>query len=61
MAATKPRTSAEKLRNAADQLYMLAERYETPQRDLVALQRLHDDTETVAGDVRAIVRGLSFT
>jgi len=60
MAAPKPRTPGQRLRDAADQLLDLAERYDTPSSSLVALQRLHDDTETVAGDVRAVVRGRAF-
>lgn len=60
MAAPTPRTAGESLRNAADRLYALAERFDTPQRSLIDVQRLHDDTETVAGDVRAVVRGRGF-
>lgn len=57
MGAPKPRTAGERLRMAADQLYDLAERADTPQRSLTAVQMLHDAIETVAGDVRAVVRG----
>lgn len=60
MAAPQPRTAGERLRLAADRLYALAERAETPSRSLVAAQLLHDDIETVAGDVRAVVRGRGF-
>lgn len=56
-----PRPSAgERLRTAADRLYALAERWETQQRSLVAVELLHQETEQVAGDVRAVVRGRGF-
>jgi hypothetical protein len=58
--APKPLTAGERLRSAADQLYMLAERSDTPQGSLVAVQVLQDDIETVAGDIRAVVRGRGF-
>jgi hypothetical protein len=48
---------AERLRNAADQLYAIADRAETPAWGIAALQDLHDDIETVADYVRASVRG----
>lgn len=57
MGAPTPRTAGERLRAAADQLYALSERADTPQRSLTAVQMLHDEIETVAGDVRAVVRG----
>lgn len=57
MAAPQPRTVAEQLRDAGDQLYRLADLEETPQRGNTARERLRDEIETVAGDVRAIVRG----
>ena len=57
MPAPKPRTAGERLRDAAEQLLGLADRADTPQRSIVAVQRLHDEIETVAGDVRAVVRG----
>ncbi len=57
MAAPKPRTSGERLRHAADTLYHLAERADTPQRSLTAVQLLHDEIEEVAVEVRAVVRG----
>jgi len=59
MAAPKHRTPGERLRDAADRLYGVAERADTPQRSLVAVQMLHDEIETIAGDVRAVVRGPS--
>lgn len=59
MAAPMARTAGERLRLAADRLYALAERWETPQRSLTVVQQLHDETETVAGDIRAVVRGRS--
>ena len=60
MPAPQPCTSGERLRHAAEQLLDLADRFDTPQRSLTGLQRLHDETETVAGDVRAVVRGRAF-
>lgn len=60
MAAPKRQTTGARLRAAADELYLLAERAETPARDLVSVQRLHNDIETVAGEVRAVVRGRPF-
>lgn len=60
MPAPKPISAGETLRQAADRLYMLAERADTPTRTLDARQRLHNDIETVAGDVRAVVRGRGF-
>lgn len=57
MGAPTSRTAGARLRQAADQLYDLAERADTEQRSLTAVQRLHDDIETVAGNVRAVVRG----
>jgi hypothetical protein len=57
MPAPKSRTAGERLRHAAEQLYVLAERADTPQRGIAAVQQLHDEIETVAGDVRAVVRG----
>ena len=60
MAAPKPRTAGERLRRAAEQLHDLADRADTPQRTLTAVQLLHDEIETVAGEVRAVVRGRAF-
>ena len=60
MAAPTARTKGEQLRNAADRLYALSERWDTEQRSLSARQQLHHDTETVAGEVRAVVRGRGF-
>jgi len=57
MAAPKPRTAGQRLRQAAEQLLDLADRADTPQRIIAAVQQLHDEIETVAGDVRAVVRG----
>lgn len=57
MAAPQPRTAAEQLRDAGDQLYRLADLAETPQRAHTAAERIRDEIETVAGTVRAIVRG----
>lgn len=59
-AASKPLTAGNRLRIAAEQLLDLADRFDTPQASLLALQRLQDDTEAVAGDVRAVVRGRGF-
>ena len=60
MGVPKTRTAGEQLRHAADELYALAERADTPQRGISALQCLHHDIETVAGNVRAVVRGRGF-
>lgn len=60
MARTSPRSAGERLRTAADRLYALAERWDTQQRSLVALELLHQETEQLAGDVRAVVRGRGF-
>ena len=60
MAAPKPLTAGDRLRIAAEQLLDLADRFDTQQPSLLALQHLHDDTEAVAGDVRAVVRGRGF-
>ena len=57
MAAPKPLTPGDRLRLAAEQLLDLADRTDTPQRSINAVQQLHDDIETVAGNVRAVVRG----
>ncbi len=60
MAAPQPRTVAEQLRDAGDQLFRLADLAETPHRAHSVADRLRDEIETVAGDVRAIVRGRGF-
>jgi len=60
MAASQPRSVAEQLRDAGDQLYRLADLEETPQRNHSDRSFLRDEIETVAGDVRAIVRGRGF-
>ncbi len=60
MAAPKPLTPGDRLRIAAEQLLDIADRFDTPGHSLVQRQVLHDDTETVAGDVRAVVRGRGF-
>lgn len=60
MAARQPRSVAEELRDAGDQLYRLADLAETPQRAHSANDRLRDEIESVAGDVRSIVRGRGF-
>ncbi len=57
MAAPKPQSEGERLRHAGERLLDLADRWDTPTRSLAARQRLHDDVETVAGDVRSVVRG----
>jgi len=61
MAAAKQRSMGESLRHEADRLYVLAERADAGPRGLVAVRRLHDDVENVAGEVRATVRGRGFT
>lgn len=60
MARTTPPTAGQRLRRAAEQLLDLADRAETPQRSLTAVEMLHNEIETVAGDVRAVVRGRGF-
>lgn len=60
MAAPKTRTMGDSLRVAADQLYELAERADTPSPRTIDVQILHDAIETVAGNVRATVRGRPF-
>jgi hypothetical protein len=60
MPAPKPLSAGARLRQSADQLYELAERADTQSRSLVAVQLLHEEIETVAGDVRAVVRGRGF-
>lgn len=57
MAATQTRTGGDTLRLAADRLYALAERYDTPRGSLAAREQLHDEIEAAAADVRAVVRG----
>jgi hypothetical protein len=57
MPAPKPLTPGDRLRLAGEQLLDLADRADTPQRSIAAVQQLHDEIETVAGDVRAVVRG----
>ncbi len=60
MAAPQPPSVAEQLRDAGDRLYRLADLAETPQRAHSANDRLRDEIESVAGDVRSIVRGRGF-
>jgi hypothetical protein len=57
MAAPQVRTAGARLRASAEQLLDLADRADTPQRSIKAVQQLHDEIETVAGEVRAVVRG----
>jgi hypothetical protein len=57
MAAPKPMSAGDCLRRAGERLMDLADRWDTPTRSLSARQTLHDDVETVAADVRAVVRG----
>lgn len=60
MAAPKPLTQADRLRIAGERCFELADRYDSPPQSLVQRQVLHDETEAVAGDVRAVVRGRGF-
>ncbi len=60
MAAPQPRTLADQLRDHGDQLYRLADLAETPQSVHSSVDRLRDEIESVAGDVRSIVRGRGF-
>jgi len=57
MPAPKPLTMGQRLRHAAEQLIDLADLADLDHRSLPATQQLHDGIETVAGDVRAVVRG----
>ena len=57
MARTPERSLGERLREVASQLVDLAERADASECDLTRRRRLHDDIETIAGDVRATVRG----
>jgi hypothetical protein len=56
MPAPQP-TTGSRLRRAAEQLLDLADRADTPRRSIAMTEQLHDEIETVAGDVRASVRG----
>ncbi|WP_267388695.1 hypothetical protein [Sphingomonas sp. GC_Shp_3] len=57
MAAPTAPSQGARLRDLGDYLFVLAERYETSERDLTARRDVHDDIERTAGDLRAIVRG----
>jgi len=57
MAATKPRSEGERLRQAGERLLDAADRWDTETRSLAVRQRLHDDVETAVADARAVVRG----
>ena len=61
MAAPRTRTLGEQLRHEADVLYELAERADVDPRGIDHRSRLHHDIETVAGNVRATIRGRGFT
>ncbi len=58
--AAPTRSVAEQLRDAGDQLFRLADLAETPRSAHSATDSLRDEIETVAGDVRSIVRGRGF-
>lgn len=60
MAAPQFLTAGQRLRVAADLLYELAERADTRQASLAAVQVLQDEIEAVAGYVRAVVRGRGY-
>ncbi len=57
MAALKPRTESERLRDAGERLIDAGERWEIETRSTAVRQRLHDDVETAVADARAVVRG----
>lgn len=57
MAALKPRTEGQRLRDAGEQLVDAGERWDTETRSIAVRQRLHDDVETAVADARAVVRG----
>lgn len=57
MPAPKSLTEGELLRRLGEELIYYGEQWDTPTRSLVVRQRLHNDVETVASDVRAVVRG----
>ncbi len=57
MAATKPRSEGDRLRQAGERLLDAADRWDTETRSLAVRQRLHDDVETAVADARAVVRG----
>jgi hypothetical protein len=57
MPAPKPRTLGDTLRDARDRFDYLAELADIETRSISVRQQLHDDIETVVGDVRASVRG----
>jgi len=57
MAAPTAPSHGTRLRDLGDYLFVLAERYETSERDLTVRRGVHDDLERTAGEIRAIVRG----
>lgn len=57
MARSNSPTASERLLEAADELHRLAEEFSIPSHSMVRVQMLHDRTEQVAADVRAVVRG----
>lgn len=57
MAASSPRTAADRLRQQADVLLTLADQFESPSRSTARAERLIAEVEQVATDVRAVVRG----
>jgi hypothetical protein len=57
MAAPTASSQGAHLRDLGDYLFVLAERYETSERDLTARRSVHDDLERTASQIRAIVRG----
>ena len=56
MAAPQP-TLGSRLRHAAEKLYDLADRADTPRSSIAVTEQLHEEIEIIAGDVRASVRG----
>ena len=57
MAAAPQPTLGSRLRHAAELLYDLADRADTPRPSIRATEQLHDEIESVAGTVRATIRG----
>lgn len=51
------RTKADRLRGLADDLYSVAQAYDEPSRSICRADALVARTETIAGEIRAVVRG----
>ncbi len=57
MAAPAAQPRGNVLRRAAERLLDLADRLDTPANSLKRVEQLHDDIETTAAEIRAVVRG----